>query len=135
MNFAKMRSIQEGNELRNSCVPSYPLRPHSPLPLPCPKGLVNFINPVPLIYFSPSPPLPIVFPGSRAACVVPALKKGHSVSTCTQLPPGACVTPRVTGPQRRLWVKDHDFFIYTLVAKVDMGGGGKGWSGGMVRKR
>ncbi|XP_059793074.1 pappalysin-2 isoform X5 [Balaenoptera ricei] len=43
------------------------------------------------------------YTGSRAACVVPALKMGHSVSTCTRLPPGACVTPRVTGPQRRLW--------------------------------
>lgn len=56
--------------------------------------------------------------------MVPALKMGHSVSTCTQLPPGACVTPQVTGLQRRLWVKDHGFFIYTLVA-IENGGGGQ----------
>lgn len=75
----------------------------------------------------------VVFAGPRAACVAPALKMARSVSTCTRLPPSVCVTPQVTGLQRRPWVKDHGFFIYTLVA-TENGGGGKGWSGGSENK-
>ena len=110
------------------------LPPGASLPIATPPSpeafqISNFVIPVHLTT-SPCVPSPFIFPGSQAACVVPALKMGHSVSMCMQLPPGVCVTPQVTGLQRRLWVKHHSFFVYTWwLLRMGVGGRGERWHG------